>query len=339
MNIFWIIKVIFRTISANRSNLVAENLSLRQQLAVLQRNTKRPKLRNSDRIFWAWLSRLWEGWRSVLLIVQPETVVSWHRQGFKLYWRFKSRKRSGRPKISREIRKLIQQMSQDNTTWGVPRIKSELALLGYEVAESTVFKYMYRQKKPPSQTWKTFLLNHADQIAAIDFFTMPTVTYRIFYVFIVLRHIDRKILHFNITTNPTAQWAAQQIIEAFPFDTSPRFILRDRDRIYGEYFRKRIKHMGIDEVLIAPRSPWQNPYAERVIGSIRRECLDHFIILGDTHLFGILRKYTEYYNEVRPHLSLNRNAPLPREVDPPERGKVITVPYLNGLHHKYARAA
>ncbi len=203
----------------------------------------------------------------------------------------------------------------------------------------TVFKYMHRQKKPPSQTWKTFLLNHADQIAAIDFFTMPSVTYRIFYVFIVLRHSDRKILYFNITQNPSALWTAQQITEAFPFDTCPRFILRDRDRIYGEYFRKRVKHMGIDEVLIAPRSPWQNPYVERVIGSIRRECLDHFIILGETHLCRILREYVEYYNKVRPHLSLNRNAPLPRKVEPPERGKVIAVPYLNGLHHKYARAA
>ena len=207
------------------------------------------------------------------------------------------------------------------------------------VAESTVAEYMYRQKKPPSQTWKTFLLNHADQIAAIDFFTMPSVSYRIFYVFIVLRHSDRKILHFNITRNPSAIWTAQQIIEAFPFDTHPRFILRDRDRIYGEYFRKRIEHMGIDEVLIAPRSPWQNPYVERAIGSIRRDCLDHFIILGETHLGKILREYIEYYNEVRPHLSLNRNSPLPREVETSEKGKVIAVPYLNGLHHKYARAA
>jgi len=243
LNICWIIKTIFKVIFADRSSLVAENLALRQQLAVLQRNTQRLRIRSSDHIFWAWLSRLWNGWRSTLLIVQPETVVKWHRQGFKLYWRFKSRKRSGRPKISREIRTLIQRMSQENPTWGVPRIKSELALLGYQVAESTVLKYMHRQKKPPSQTWKTFLLNHADQIAAIDFFTMPSVTYRIFYVFVVLRHSDRKILHFNVTQNPSAIWTAQQITEAFPFDTTPRFILRDRDRIYGEYFRKRIKHM------------------------------------------------------------------------------------------------
>ena len=339
MSICWIIRAIFRIAFANRSSLVAENLALRQQLAVLQRNTKRPKLRNRDRIFWAWLSRLWNGWRSTLLIVQPETVVKWHRQGFKLYWRFKSRKRSGRPKISREIRKLIQRMSQENPTWGVPRIKSELALLGYQVAESTVAKYMYRQKKPPSQTWRTFLLNHATEIAAIDFFTMPSVSYRIFYVFVVLRHSDRKILHFNITQHPSAIWTAQQITEAFPFDSCPRFILRDRDRIYGKYFQKRVKHMGIDEVLIAPRSPWQNPYVERVIGSIRRECLDHFIILGETHLCRILNEYVEYYNKVRPHLSLNRNSPLPRKVEPPEKGEVIAVPYLNGLHHKYARAA
>ena len=187
MNICWIIKAIFKAILKSRANLVAENLALRQQLAVLQRNTKRPKIRNSDRIFWAWLSRLWKGWRSTLLIVQPETVIKWHRQGFKLYWRFKSRKKPGRPKISCEIRVLIQRMSQENPTWGVPRIKSELALLGYDIAESTVAKYMHRQKKPPSQTWKSFLLNHADQIAAIDFFTMPSVTYSIFYVFLVLR--------------------------------------------------------------------------------------------------------------------------------------------------------
>ena len=274
-----------------------------------------------------------------LLIVQPGTVVKWHRQGFKLYWRFKSRKKPGRPKISCEIRKLIRQMSQDNPTWGVPRIKSEPGLLGYEVAESTVAKYMHRQKKSPSQTWRTFLLNHADQIAAIDFFTMPSVTYRIFYVFIVLRHSDRKILYFNITQNPSALWTAQQIIEAFPFDTLPRFILRDRDRIYGEHFCKRIKHMGFDEVLIAPRSPWQNPYVERVIGSIRRECTDDFIILSETHLCRILKEYVEYYNKVRPQLSLNRNSPLPRQVEPPERGRVAAISYLNDLHHKYARAA
>jgi transposase InsO family protein len=339
LSICWIIRAIFRIAFANRSSLVAENLALRQQLAVLQRNTKRPKLRNRDRIFWAWLSRLWNGWRSTLLIVQPETVVKWHRQGFKLYWRFKSRKRSGRPKISREIRKLIQRMSQENPTWGVPRIKSELALLGYQVAESTVAKYMYRQKKPPSQTWRTFLLNHATEIAAIDFFTMPSVSYRIFYVFVVLRHSDRKILHFNITQHPSAIWTAQQITEAFPFDSCPRFILRDRDRIYGECFRKRVEHMGINDVLIAPRSPWQNPYVERVIGSIRRECLDHLIVLGEHHLCRILREYVEYYNKVRPHLSLNRNSPLPREVETSEKGKVIAIPYLNGLHHKYARAA
>ena len=303
MSICWIIMAVFRVIFRSQANLVAENLALRQQLAVLQRKAKRPRLRNSDRIFWAWLSRLWNGWRSTLLIVQPETVVAWHRQGFRLYWRFKSRKRLGRPKIDGEIRKLIRQMSQDNPTWGVPRIKSELALLGYQVAESTVAKYMHRQNKPPSQTWKTFLLNHAAEIAAIDLFTMPSVTYRIFYIFVILRHSDRKILHFNITRNPSAIWTAQQIIEAFPFDTCPRFLLRDRDRIYGEYFRKRVKHMGIDEVLIAPRSPWQNPYVERVIGSIRRECLDNFIILGETHLCRILREYVEYYTRIS-HIQL-----------------------------------
>ena len=198
---------------------------------------------------------------------------------------------------------------------------------------------MHRQKKPPSQKWRAFLLNHANQIAAIDFFTTPSVTYNILYVFVVLRHSDRKILHFKITRNPNAVWTAQQIIEAFPFDTYPRFILRDRDRIYGEYFRKRIEHMGIDEVLIAPRSPWQNPYVERVIGSIRRECLDHVIVLNEDHLHRILSGYFAYYHEARAHLSLERNSPIPRSVHSPERGKVVARAYLGGLHHCYTRAA
>jgi hypothetical protein len=204
LSICWIIRAILKVIFKDRSILIAENLALRQQLAVLQRNTKPPKLRTSDRIFWAWLSRLWEGWRSALLIVQPQTVVKWHRQGFRLYWRFKSRKKKGRPKIEAELRILIRKMSQENPTWGAPRILSELLLLGYSVAESTVAKYMVRKPKPPSQTWRSFLKNHVAQIAAIDFFTVPTISFRVLYVFLVLRHCRRRVIHFNITTNPTA---------------------------------------------------------------------------------------------------------------------------------------
>ena len=269
----------------------------------------------------------------------PAPVVQWHRQGFTLYWRWKSRKKPGRPMVDHKIRDLIRRMSRENPTWGAPRMLSELLLLGHDVAESTVDKYMIRQPKPPSQTWRTFLENHAGQIAAMDFFTVPTVTFRVLYVFMVLRHDRRRIVHFNVTTNPTARWTAQQIVEAFPYDQVPRFLLRDRDGIYGKDFRDRVAHMGIDEVLTAPRSPWQNPYAERLIGSIRRECLNHVIVLNEDHLHRILAEYFVYYHQTRAHLSLDRNSPIPRPVCPPEQGKVLAKAYLGGLHHCYRRAA
>ena len=339
MSILRMILAFLRAFFASRADLVAENVMLWQQLIVLQRSVPRLKLRRTDRVFLCWLSRLWTGWRSALLIVQPGTVVRWHRQGFKLYWRWKSRKKQGRPLVDREIRDLIRRMCRENPTWGAPRIQSELALLGHIVAQSTVSKYMVRRPKPPSQNWRTFLENHVGQIAAIDFFTMPTITFRVFYVFLVLRHDRRRIVHFNVTTNPTAHWAAQQIVEAFPFEEVPRFLLRDRDGIYGPYFRDRVEHMGIEEVLIAPRAPWQNPYCERIIGSIRRECLDHLIVLNENHLHRILAEYFAYSHEARAHLSLDRNSPMPRSVQPPEKGKVVAKAYLGGLHHCYTRAA
>jgi len=333
------ILLFIRAFLGDRAELAAENLALRQQLAALQPCSKRPRLRKRDRIFWVWLSRIWTGWRSALLIVQPDTVVGWHRQGWKLYWRWKSRGRPGRPKIALEIRRLIRQMSHQNPLWGTPRIQSELALLGDIVAESTIDRYRIRQPKPPSQTWRTFLDNHVHDIVAVDFLTVPTATFRILFCFVVLHHHRRMVLHFNVTTHPTAKWTAQQVVEAFPFDESPRFLLRDRDGVYGTVFRERVKNMGIEEVLIAPRSPWQNPYAERLIGSIRRECLDHVIVLNERHLRRILRSYLEYYLCSRTHLSLNRNAPIEREVEPPSRGRVLSIPQVGGLHHRYQRAA
>jgi putative transposase len=301
---------------------------------------KRPKLRPRDRVFWVLLSKTWPNWRSVLAIVQPETLIKWHRRGFKLFWRWKSKSgKAGRPPVVQEIRGLIRQMSRENTTWGAPRIVSELAVLGHEVAEATVAKYMVRPRKPPSQTWRTFLDNHVSDIAACDFFTVPTVTFRVLYVFIVLRHDRRQIVHFNVTTNPYAEWTAQQIINAFPYEEAPRFLIRDRDDIYGDYFTERIESMGIEEVPIAPHSPWQNPYCERVIGSIRRECLDHMIVLNERHLYRILTDYFDYYHNSRPHLSLDRNSPTPREVETPSHGEVVSIPQVGGLHHRYTRAA
>ena len=246
---------------------------------------------------------------------------------------------SNRPLVDREIRDLIRRMSQENPTWGAPRILSELLLLGHDVAESTVAKHIVRQPKPPSQNWRTFLENHVGQIAAVDFFTVPTITFRVPYVFLVLRHDRRRIVHFNVTTHPTARWAAQQIVEAFPFEEVPRFLLRDRDGIYSQDIRDRVEHMGIEEVLTAPRHPSQNPYAERVIGSIRRESLDHIIVLNENHLNRILAEYLGYYHEARAHLSLDRNSPIPRSVQPPAKGKVVAKAYLGGLHHCYTRAA
>jgi putative transposase len=340
MGILKAISLFLRAMLVPKVHLTVENLALRQQVAVLKQSVKRPKLRPRDRVFWVWLSRLWSNWRSALAIVQPETVIRWPRQGFKLYWQRKSRARKpGRPPIQGELRELIRRMSRENPLWGAPRILSELLLLGYHVAERTVAKYMARTRKPPSQTWRTFLANHVPDIAACDFFTVPTATFRVLYVFIVLRHDRRRVVQFNVTDHPYAGWAAQQVVDAFPYEEAPRSLLRDRDGIYGEYFKTRVKGMGIEEVLIAPRAPWQNPYCERLVGSIRRECLNQLVVLHEAHLRRILKAYFEYYHDARAHLSLERNSPIPREVELASRGKVISLPRVGGLHHRYARAA
>ncbi|MCP4249296.1 MAG: transposase family protein [bacterium] len=340
MSLIQALLVWIRALLRDRTELATENLALRQQLAILEQHSKRPRLQKRDRIFWAWLSRFWSNWRSCLIIVKPDTVVRWHQKGFRLYWRRKSRGgKIGRPRVDAEIRKLIRRMSRQNPLWGTPRIRSELALLGHEASKATVDKYRIRHREPPSQTWRTFLGNHVRDLVAIDFFTVPTATFRVLYCFIVLRHDRRMVVHFNITAHPTACWAAQQIVEAFPFDEAPRFMVRDRDGIYGEDFRQRVKHMGIEAVVIAYRSPWQSPYVERLIGSIRRECLNHTIVLNEAHMRRILTSYFEYYHRSRPHLSLERNAPVPRRVEHPAVGKVIAIPQVGGLHHRYTRAA
>ena len=332
--------IFLRSLVRCRAELAAENLALRQQLAILKEKIKLPRLRPRDRVFWVWLSKLWSNWRSTLLIVQPATVVRWHRRGFKLYWRWKSRwKKPGRPQVWRETRDLVRRMCRENPTWGAPRIHSELCLLGYDVSETTVGKYMIRNRKPPSPTWQSFLDNHLRDIVAIDFFTVPTATFRILFAFVVLRHDRRVVVRFNVTAHPTAEWAAQQIVEAFPDDTAPRFLIRDRDGIYGGQFKDRVSNMGIKQVVTARRSPWQNPYVERLIGSIRRECLNHVIVLNERHLRRILRSYFEYYHKSRTHLSLDRNAPIQRAVEPRRLGKVIAIPQVGGLHHRYRRAA
>jgi len=324
-----------------RAALQVEILALRHQLTVLKRSHHgRLRLNSPDRLLWVWLSRFWSGWRSALVIVKPETVISWHRKGFRLYWRWKSRNGDpGRPTIDLEVRKLIRRMSQTNPLWGAPRIHGELLKLGIELSQATVAKYMSRQRKPPSQTWRAFLSNHVKQLVSTDFFVVPTVSVRVLYVFVVLAHHRRRPLRFNVTANPTSEWTAQQIVEAFPWDRVPRYLLRDRDSIYGESFRERVRGMGMREVLTTPRSPWQNPYVERLVGSIRRECLDHVIVLNESSLRRILKSYFEYYLYSRTHLALDKDAPEPRAIQSPELGAVIEIPEVGGLHHRYERRA
>ena len=293
-----------------------------------------------DRLLWIGLSRLWRDWRSALAIVRPETVVAWHRAGFRLFWTWRvQRLKRGRPVVSREVRELIRQMCRENPLWGAPRIHGELLKLGIDIAESSVSKYMVRRHKPPSQTWRTFLENHVQQLVSIGFFTVPTIRFQVLYAFLVLAHDRRRILHFNVTAHPTAQWTRQQLREAFPFAKLPRYLLRDRDAIFGHDFREQVRDMGICEVLSAPRAPWQRAYIERVIGSIRRECLDHVIVFHAGSLRRTLQSYFEYYHQSRTHLSLGKDAPEPRAIQPPEMGTVVAVPQVGGLHHRYERRA
>ena len=333
--------VILRSLIRSRVDLQLENLALRHQIGVLQRSLKkRPKLISMDRLLWASLSRIWRDWRSALVIVKPETVVAWHRKGFRLFWTWKVRRgQPGRPAIARETRDLIRRMSRENPTWGAPRIHGELLKLGMDIGESSVTKYMVRCRKPPSQTWRTFLDNHVSQLVSVDFFTVPTIRFQILYVFLVLAHDRRRILHFNVTAHPTAEWTGQQLREAFPFEQLPRYLLRDRDAIFGQNFRERVQDMGIEEVLSTPRSPWQRAYIERVIGSIRRECLDHMIVFDEGSLRRILTSYFAYYHRSRTHLSLEKDSPEPRLVQRPEIGPVVAVRQVGGLHHRYQRQA
>ena len=253
----------------SRAVLHLEILALRQQLAIIsERDRKWIRLRGRERLFWISMYRYWPDCLRTLRVFKPDTLVRWHRQGFRFYWRWKSHRcRGGRPSIDPDIRQLIRTMSRDNVGWGAPRIHGELSMLGINVSQATVAKYMIRLRKSPSLTWRTFLDNHALDIASADFFTVPTATFRVLYVFVIIKHDQREVVHFNITQNPTPQWTAQQLVEAFPFDPPPRYLLRDRDTIYGESFRRWVKSLGIKEVITAPRSPWQNPYVERMIGN------------------------------------------------------------------------
>ena len=335
------LKVILGTLRSsirNQRELALENLALRQQLATLKFRGPRPNLTDSDRMFWIVLSRFWSKWTSVVHIVQPATVIRWHRQGFRYYWRWKSRPR-GRPRINSETRQLVRKMSLANPLWGAPRIHGELLKLGIDISEATVSKYLVRRRGPPSQNWRAFLQNHSKELISLDFLTVPTASFKVLFVLVILSNDRRRIMHFNVTDHPTAAWTAQQLVEACGMDEKPKYLIRDRDAIYGAVFSGRAQTLGIDEVLTTYRAPWQNPYAERVIGSIQRECLDHVIVLGPGHLKRVVTQYVDYYNGVRTHLSLCKDSPDRRPVHHSDEGRIVELKKVGGLHHQYVRKA
>ena len=313
-----------------------ENAALRHQLTVLRRNMRgRAKLTNNDRWFFVQLYRWFPSVLEVLTIIRPETLMRWHRAGFRRYWHRKSRQRGGRPQVQTELRVLIRRMSIENPLWGAPRIHSELLKLGFQVSQSSVAKYMGKRRGPPSQGWRAFLANHAPHIAARDLFVVPTIGFDLLYAFVIVRLDRRDLIWISVTRHPTAEWIARQVTEAFPWNEAPRYLIRDRDRIFGAVVTRRLQALGIRDKPIAPASPWQNGSAERLIGSIRRECVDHIIVLGEAHLRRILRSYARYYNEIRTHRSLNKDAPVSRAIQRIEIVKSHAV--LGGLHHHYVR--
>ena len=324
----------------SRAELRAENLMLRHQVDILLRSSpKRVRTTSADRLRFVWLYRLWPMSIQAVMIVQPKTLLRWHREGFRWYWRWKSRPRGGRPRVSPEIRQLVRRMSWENPLWGAPRIHGELLKLGIDVSQATVSRYMPRRPRDPGQRWKTFLANHQGCIASIDFLTVQTISFKQLYVLVVLSHRRRRLVHLAVTANPTASWTVQQMREAFPWGGAPRYVIHDRHGTFGEAFRRRLQLLGMKPVPTAPRSPWQNGHVERVIGSIRRECLDHIIVFNARHLRRVLNAYLVYYNETRTHLALSKDTPVPRATSPPDEGDIIAFPQLGGLHHRYERRA
>ena len=326
-----------RFVVQSRASLHLEIIALRHQLAVVHRS-RRPRLRftSADRILWAWLSHTWPGWHSAVHVIKPETVIAWHRRGFRWFWTWKSRHRIGRPAVPHDVRALIREMSTANPLWGAPRIHGELLKLGIAVSQSTVAKYMRRHPHPPSQTWRTFLTNHASQIMAADFFVVPTVTFRLLFVLVILAHDRRRLVHVAVTAHPTAAWTAQQLRNAFSEHDAPRYLLHDRDSVFADV-ATTIAGMNMQAARTAPRSPWQNAYAERVIGSIRRECLDHVIVVNAAGLHRVLTAYVTYYMQSRTHLALEKDAPISRPVVSSSVGRIVATPHVGGLHHRYDR--
>ncbi len=329
----------------SRRDLLLEVLALRQQLTVLKGRRCQPRLTTLDRVFWVMLRRFWSGWKRTLVIVQPDTVVGWHRTGFKLYWTWRSRHktRAGRKCVSRELRELIFRMVGENPRWGAPRIHGELKMLGFDISERTVLRWMRKAPRnpEPGKQWKAFLNNHREAIAAMDFFTVPTLAFGVLHCFFVIAHDRRRILHFNVTKHPTSAWVAQQLREAFPYDSVPGYLIFDRGTNFNDDVVSIIKSFGITPRRTSFRSPRQNGVAERCVGNGRRDLLDHVIVLNERHLKRLMSEYVRYYHEDRTHLSLKKETPESRAAveNPGAGGRVLSLRRLGGLHHRYDLAA
>jgi putative transposase len=329
----------------SRNSLGLEIIALRQQLGVLKRKNSQPRVGRLDRLFWVQLRQVWSRWSEVLVVVKPETVVRSHRAGFRLCWRFLSRRgQRGRPKVAPELHELIHRMAEENPTWGAPRIHGELLKLGFQVSERTVSRYLAQvgRRGDPAQRWMTFLKNRRDVIAAMDFFTVPTLTFRVLYCFFVIRHGRRVIPHFNVTQRPTSQWLVQQLRETFPDDNAPQYLILDRDAKFAEDVIDAVRAMRTKPIRTSYQSPWQNGFAERWVGSCRREMLDHVIVLNENHLRRLMRDYIRYYHEDRIHDALNKETPRGRLIERREidDDTVTGMPRVGGLHHRYVwRAA
>ena len=329
----------FSAFFRSRHDLGLELAALCQQVGVLKRKRPRPRLDRCDRLFWLALRRIWSRWTDALLIVKPDTVVRWHRAGFRLYWRMLCRHRPSRPKLPLEVQELIRRMAVENPTWGAPKIHGELLRLGFEVGERTVSRYLARFKRrgDPSKLWLTFLKNHREAIAAMDFFTVPTATFRLLYCFFVISHDRRRIVHFNATEHPTSPWVVQQLREAFPEDSAPKYLILDRDKKFGNDVTEMLQSMEIRIKRTAFRSPWQNGVAERWVGSCRRDLLDHVIVFNEAHLRRLVRDYIRYYHEDRTHDGLGKDTPNRRPIEQRKNQKatLLSLPRLGGLHHRY----
>jgi putative transposase len=329
-------------LTRSRKELILENAFLRQQLIILDRQVKRPLARPRERVLLVALASRLRAWKQALLIVQPDTLLRWHRDLYRWLWKRKSgsTKQAGRPPLLKELVSLIQQMARENRTWGAERIRGELLKLGIHVAKSTILKYIRLVRRPasPDQTWLTFLHNHASEVWACDFLQTYDFLFRALYVFVIVELGSRRVVHAAVTRHPTDAWVAQQLREATPFGEKPRFLIRDRDGKYGETFRRVAEGTNIDVLLTPVRAPQANAICERFWGSLRRECLDYFILLGERHLYRVVGEYVSYFNNARPHQGINQQIPSGRGC-PSGEGEVVALPMLGGLHHDYRRAA